>query len=104
MRQLDGNGGTAEDGLDAFQRALEVGALAIELIDDDCAGQLEFIGELPHLLGLNLDAGHPVHQDQGGIGGDQRRLVSLIKMLKPGVSRRLIFFFFHSTGRWQSKS
>ena len=56
-----------------FERALEAGALAIELIDDDGAGQLELVGKAPHLLGLDFHAGHAVHQDQGGIGGHQRR-------------------------------
>ena len=35
-------------------------------------GSLKSFGETPDLLGLDFDAGHAVHQDQRGIGGDQR--------------------------------
>ena len=66
-----GNGGAAEVSLDAFQGALEVGAFAVELVDDDGARQLEIFGEAPHLFGLRFDAGHAVHQHQRGVGGDQ---------------------------------
>ena len=69
---LDGDGGAAEDLLDAGQGALEIGAFAIELIDNDGAGKLEIVGERPDLFGLHFDAGHAVDQHQGGIGGDQR--------------------------------
>jgi len=50
---------------DGLQRAIEVGPLAIEAIDDDGAGQLVLVRELPDLLGLNLDAGHGVHHHDG---------------------------------------
>ena len=86
-----------KNGLDAFERALEAGAFAIELVDHDGARQLEFFGEAPHFFGLHLDAGHAVHQDQSRVGRDHGdALVSLMNMLKPGVSIRLIFFLFHS--------
>ena len=51
--------------------ALKIGALAIQLVDDDGAGELELFGEGPDLFGLHFDAGHAVHHDEGGIGGDQ---------------------------------
>ena len=70
---LDGHGGAAEGVLHALQGALEVGALAVQLIDDDGARQLEIVGETPDLLGLHLDAGHAVDHHQRGIGGDQGR-------------------------------
>ena len=53
------------------ERALKIGALAIQLVDDDGAGELELVGEGPDLLGLHFHAGHAVDHDQGGIGGDQ---------------------------------
>ena len=46
-----------------LQRAEEVGALAVEPVDDDGARQVELGGELPDLLGLHLHAGHRVDDD-----------------------------------------
>ena len=38
-------------------------------INDHSARQLEIVGESPDLLGLHFDAGDPIYQDKGGIGG-----------------------------------
>ena len=59
--------------LDVGEGAPEIGAFAVELIDDDGARQLEIAGEVPDLFGLYFDAGHAIHQHQGGIGRHQRR-------------------------------
>ena len=83
MRQVEGNRGTTEDGLDAFERSFEAGAFTVEFIDYDGAGQFEFIGELPNLLGLNLDAGHSIHHHEGGLGSDHGRLGVIYKNVEP---------------------
>ena len=70
---LDGHRGSPESLLNALQRAAEVGALPVELVDDDGAGQLVFVGELPDLFGLHLHAGDRVYHDQGGIRRHQGR-------------------------------
>jgi len=46
-----------------LERAEEVGALAVEAVDDDDARQVVLRRELPDLLGLHLDAGDRVHDD-----------------------------------------
>ncbi len=71
-RQLDGDGEAAEILLDAGEGPVEAGVLPVQLVDDQRPRQFELLGERPHLLGLNLDAGDPVHQHQGGVGGHQR--------------------------------
>ena len=70
--EMNGDGGAAEELLDAFESALEAGAFAVELINNDGAGKIEFVGEAPHLFGLDFDAGDAIDQHQGGVGGDQR--------------------------------
>ena len=47
-----------------FERAIEVGALTIEAIDDDRARQIVVVGELPDFLRLDLHARHRVDDDQ----------------------------------------
>jgi len=69
-RELNGDGGAAETGVNAFERAFERGAFAIELVDDEEAGQLHVFGELPDFFGGDFDAGDTVEQDDGGIGGN----------------------------------
>ena len=49
----------------------KLGALAIQLVDDDGAREFELFGEGPDLFGLHFDAGDAVDHDEGGIGGDQ---------------------------------
>ena len=70
--KLNRDGGAAEKRLDALERAVEAGALAIEFVDDQRARQLEVVGKRPHLFGLHFDSGHGIHHDQRGVGGDER--------------------------------
>ena len=59
-RNVHGHDAALEPPPQRVQRAEEVGALAVESVDDDRARQLELRGELPDLLGLHLDAGDRV--------------------------------------------
>ena len=69
--ELDGNDVAAKGGGERVHDALEVGALAVHAGADDDAGKVEFVGEVPDLLGDDLDAGDRVHDDESGIdGGD----------------------------------
>ena len=70
-RDLDGHRGAAEIFLDAIERALKIGALAVQLIDHNGAWKLEIVGERPDLLGLDFDAGHAIHHHQRRFGGHQ---------------------------------
>ena len=49
-----------------LERAVEVGALAVEAVDDDDARQPVLVGELPDLLRLHLHARHRVDHHDGG--------------------------------------
>ena len=71
MRQLDGDDGAAQGFAHGNQRAIEAGALAIEAVDDDKARQPERIGFGPHFLGLHLDAGNGIDDDQRRVGDAQ---------------------------------
>lgn len=59
---LDADGGAAEVFLDVGEGTLKVGAFAVELVDDDGAGQLEIVDDASYLFGLHFDAGHAIHQ------------------------------------------
>ena len=54
------------------QGAVEAGALAVELVDEDQAGQAQLGGEVPDRLGLGLDALHRAHHDDGQVDDRQR--------------------------------
>ena len=112
--QVDRHGGAAEDRLHAFKRPLEAGALAVELVDDDGARQAEIVrrSSRPFRSALRRPPRHPPppapHRRP-----PSKACASLIKILKPGVSSRLIFFLFHSAAataveivilRWISSS
>src|SRR2546428_343608 len=56
-----------ETARERVQRAEEVGALAVEPVDDDGARQLVLVRELPDLLRLHLHAGDGVHDHDRGI-------------------------------------
>ena len=70
--QLDRDDRTPEDTAQRFERASKVGALAIEPVEDNEARRLHLGGHAPDLLGRDLDAGHGVDDDEGGIGDAQR--------------------------------
>jgi hypothetical protein len=62
-----------EGSLQRVQRGEEVGALAVEHVDEDEPGQALGVGALPESFGLNLDAGDAVDDDHRRVGGPQRR-------------------------------
>ena len=72
-RERHRDGRAAEDLLERGQRSLERGALAVHAIHDDQAREGGLGGEAPGLLGLDLDAGHRVDDDEGRVGRPQRR-------------------------------
>ena len=59
--------------LQRLERAVEVGALAVEAVDDDRARQGVLVGELPDLLRLHLHARHRVHHHDRGARHAQPR-------------------------------
>jgi hypothetical protein len=63
----------AEGALHLLQGALEVGVLAIHLINDDEARQLMLVGILPYQLGADFHARNRVDHHHGRIGHAQRR-------------------------------
>ncbi len=70
--KLDRNGGAAEKGLDAFERTVEAGAFAIELINYDGAGKIVTVRDIPNFFRLHFHSGHAIHQHHCRIGGHQR--------------------------------
>ena len=46
--QLDRHRGASEAPVNAFERALEAGAVTVELVDDDGARKFELLGDTPH--------------------------------------------------------
>ena len=72
--ELDGDDVAAEGGGERLHDALEVGALAVHAGADDDAGQVEFFGKVPDLLGDDLDAGDRIDDDERGIDGGQGQL------------------------------
>ena len=73
-RKLQRDGGASESFGDRIDRRVKIGALFIELGDDQQARQVELFGKAPALLGLHFDAADAVNDDQRGIGGAQRAL------------------------------
>ena len=59
--------------LHRFQRALEIGQLAVHPVDHDGARQLVLGAVVPDLFGHHLHAGRRVHHHQRRIGRNQRR-------------------------------
>ncbi len=66
-RELDGHDLLAEFLLQGLEGARERGPVAVHFVDDDEAWQLEILGELPHLLGRDLDAGDAADDDGRGV-------------------------------------
>ena len=54
------------------ERALEVGPLPVELVDEDHAGQAELGGHPPDRLGLHLDALDRADHEHGQVGDPER--------------------------------
>ncbi len=60
--------------LHRLQRALEVGVLAIHLVNHYEARQFELVAVLPHQFGAHFHTGHRIHHDDGRVRHAQRRL------------------------------
>ena len=64
----------AEPVLDRVDGLVEVGAHAVELVDEAHAGDAVLVGLAPHGLGLGLDAGDAVEHGDGAVEDAQRPL------------------------------
>ena len=62
------------DVAELVERALEVGPLTVELVDEHHARDAERGAPAPHDLGLHLDALDGAHDEDGQVGDAQRRL------------------------------
>jgi len=72
--ELDRGDAGAEGLADVGQGAVEVGALAVELVDDDHPGQAQGGGGSPGVLGLGLYAVDGADDDDGHVGQGQGHL------------------------------
>ncbi len=82
--KLNGNGEAAEDALNAFEGAVKGRTLAIELVNEDGAGQIELVGKAPDLFGLDFDARDAIDDDQRGVGCDERSFGVVEKNIEAG--------------------
>jgi len=71
---IDRQHGAAEALVQPVEGAAEVGALAVHLGEVQQHRDLDLGGELPDLLGVDLDAGDAVDAEQGHVGGAQALL------------------------------
>ena len=69
---LGGDRVRPEGGLERLQRAEEVGALAVEHVHEDQAGDVELLGALPQASGGDLDAHHRVDDEDRRLAHAQR--------------------------------
>jgi len=69
--QVHRNGRASEVLLDAVERTLKAGQFPIQPVDNQRTRQVELVAEVPDFFGLDLHAGHAVHQHQSRIGGHQ---------------------------------
>ncbi len=85
-RDLGGDDVGAEGGLERVERAVEVGPLAVEHVDEDQPRQALGVGAPPEALGVHLDPGHAVDHGYRRVGdaqggdrvGDEARLARRI--------------------------
>ena len=70
--------------------APEVGAGPVELVDEAEARHAVAVGLAPDRLGLGLDAGHAVEDDDGAVEDAEAALDLDVKSTCPGVSMMLI--------------
>ena len=71
-RDLGGDHVRAEGGLQRLERGEEVGALAVEHVDEDEPRQALPVGAPPEPLGADLDPADAVDDDDRGVGDPQR--------------------------------
>ena len=70
-RQLERCDAGAEQRAQLVERAIEAGALTVELVDEDHAGEVERGRRFPCDFGLHLDAFHGADDDDGEVGHGQ---------------------------------
>ena len=70
--QLERRHAGAEPVAQLVERALEAGALAVELVDEDHPRHAEPAGLAPDRLGLHLDAVDRAHHEHGEVDDPQR--------------------------------
>ncbi len=73
-RDLDRDDALPELPLERLDRAFSGGALAVHFVDDEHRRERELAGELPDLLGADLDPGHAADDDGGGVDHAQSAL------------------------------
>ncbi len=73
-RQLDRDAPIRELRAHRLEHAEEVGALAVEHVDEDDARQLVLVGALPDARRVHLDAHHRAHRDKGALDDAERRI------------------------------
>ena len=73
-RQLERSDAGAEPLAQLVERPLEVGAFAVELVDEDQPRDAELGGDAARHLGLHLDALDRAHDEHGEVGHGERRL------------------------------
>ena len=71
-RQLEGGDAGAEPIPQLVEGAVEAGPLPVELVDEHHAGHAQLGGQLPHDLGLDLDALDRAHHEHRQVGDPQR--------------------------------
>ena len=85
-RQLDRDAAVGELRPRGLEHAEEVGALAVEHVDEDDARELVLLGALPDAARVDLDAHHAAQHDDDALDDAQRReRVGL----EAGVARRV---------------
>ena len=70
--QLDRHHAAAKSLFERSQRAVEAGQFAIHPVQHEGARLIVFRCVVPHFFGDHLRAGGGVHDDERGVGGDQR--------------------------------
>ena len=71
-RQVDGDAARRELLLDLRERAVEVGALAVEHVDEEDAREAEVVGEVLDPRGADLEPHHGVDDDERALDDAQR--------------------------------
>ena len=95
-RDLRGDGVRAERALDLLQRAVEVGALAIEHVHEQHPRDVQLRRSRPQAAGRDLDAHHGVNDEHSRLAhaqrtegvGDEARLARRVKQVDLAISPR----------------
>jgi hypothetical protein len=73
-RQLDRDAAVGELLARGLEHAVEVGALAVEHVDEDDPRKLVLLGALPDARGVDLDAHDAAHDHEDSLDDAQRRV------------------------------